>query len=410
MDLKNYEIQDNYVTLNSVIDIVFKKHLFEFKSNAFLNYLKELPYHYLNNFIKKFIYKTPAEQSLVRIDRLFTILSILNFSPPKPSQKKELIDNVTNKLKFHCFLSKEDFMNTILWYEKDENKTDNKNSINSSRNNNNIYNLNNPKTNAFDYKISQPNVIVEVNNEDNLYQNIDLGNKDDINDNDLILTKDKNNDDAIINSETRQQMNILFKNLAFKSPNKKGRRASRKISHKSSIPIKIISDETKLKEFLFNINKNYDNQINFIEFMNVVSLLFIKPKKQKKAINKYLDKNTILNMAKNGKLPKPIKEDKKKMNFNRKTTKFYQTKGGKYEDVYHRASSQNLNKFNIRDIKTPDKQNKNKQIIIGGDSEFNIIKEGEFIIINGKKYSIDSFSENIYTEITYLDELIEDSS
>ena len=410
LDLKNYEIQDNYVTLNSVIDIVFKKHLFEFKSNAFLNYLKELPYHYLNNFIKKFIYKTPAEQSLVRIDRLFTILSILNFSPPKPSQKKDMIDNVTNKLKFHCFLSKEEFMNTILWYEKDENKKDNKNTINGSRNiNNNMYNLNNPKAKAIDYKLNQPNVIVEEKNEDKLYKDIDLTNKDDIIDNDLILTKGKNNDDVNINSETRQQMNILFKNLAIKSPNKRGRRPSRKISHKSSMPVKVISEETKLKEFLFNINKNYDNQINFIEFMNVVSLLFIKPKKQKKAINKYLDKNTILNMAKNGALPKPIKEDKKKMTFSRKTTQFYQTKGGKYEDIYHRASSKNINKFNIHDIKTPDKQNKNKQIVIGGDSEFNIIKEGEFIIINGKKYSIDSFNENIYTEMTYLDELIEDS-
>ena len=410
LDLKNYEIQDNYVTLNSVIDIVFKKHLFEFKSNAFLNYLKELPYHYLNNFIKKFIYKTPAEQSLVRIDRLFTILSILNFSPPKPSQKKDMIDNVTNKLKFHCFLSKEEFMNTILWYEKDENKKDNKNTINGSRNiNNNMYNLNNPKAKAIDYKLNQPNVIVEEKNEDKLYKDIDLTNKDDIIDNDLILTKGKNNDDVNINSETRQQMNILFKNLAIKSPSKRGRRPSRKISHKSSMPVKVISEETKLKEFLFNINKNYDNQINFIEFMNVVSLLFIKPKKQKKAINKYLDKNTILNMAKNGTLPKPIKEDKKKMTFSRKTTQFYQTKGGKYEDIYHRASSKNINKFNIHDIKTPDKQNKNKQIVIGGDSEFNIIKEGEFIIINGKKYSIDSFNENIYTEMTYLDELIEDS-
>ena len=114
-------------------------------------------------------------------------------------------------------------------------------------------------------------------------------------------------------------------------------------------------------------------------------------------------------MAKNGTLPKPIKEDKKKMTFSRKTTQFYQTKGGKYEDIYHRASSKNVNKFNIHDIKNPDKQNKNKQIVIGGDSEFNIIKEGEFIIINGKKYSIDSFNENIYTEMTYLDELIEDS-
>ena len=142
LDLKNYEIQDNYVTVNSVIDIVFKKHLFEFQSSAFVKYLKELPYHYLNNFIKKFIYRTSAGQNLVRIDRLFTILAIINFSPPKSSEKKEILESVSNKLKFHCFLSKEDFSNTNLWFETEEN-----NIFSNVGSNSNIYNLNTYKSN-----------------------------------------------------------------------------------------------------------------------------------------------------------------------------------------------------------------------------------------------------------------------
>ena len=417
LDLKNYEIQDNYVTFNSVIDIVFKKHLFEFKSNAFIDYLKLLPYHYLNNLIKKFIYKSPAGQNLVRIDRLFTILSIIYLFPPKSTEKKEILEEVSNKLKFHCFLSKEDFMNTNLWFEKDENN--NSNNFNkmdtiSSINNPTYFKsnkINSQKLNLFDFNSNKNNIITEekyekiennndYNNENNI-TNLDIINND--NDNDIIIDKKKDSD---INSEALQQMNNLIKNLTTKSPTRmKSRKTSKKISKISSnspTPIKVVSEEYKLKEFIFNINKNYDNQINFIEFLNVVSLQFIKNKNQKKKINKHINVNTILDLAKKGELPQQLNIEKK-TNFSRRTISVPKKES---QDIYYRSPSQMLN-FQLID-KQFDIENQNK-IYIGGDQEFNIFKDGEFLIINDNKYSINSFKEIIFVETTYLDELIEES-
>ena len=84
------------------------------------------------------------------------------------------------------------------------------------------------------------------------------------------------------------------------------------------------------------------------------------------------------------------------------------TKGGKYEDIYHRTSFKNLNKYLIKD-KANEIENKVRQTYIGGDSDFKIMKEGENILINEKKYSIESFKQNIYVDFTYFDELIEDN-
>ena len=418
LDLKNYEIQDNYVTVNSVIDIVFKKHLFEFQSNAFIKYLKELPYHYLNNFIKKFIYKTSAGQSLVRIDRLFTILAIINISPPKASQKKEILENVSDKLKFHCFLSKEDFMNTNLWFENEE-KNENTNilvlnNIGSSSTVNNLIHYKSNKIvtpqrlNLLEVSPNRNEVIAEEkydNNNNDIDNNININNNFDEINNDIILDK---NDDMNINSETRQQMNALFKNLTTKTPYRiKSRKTSKKITKLSSSPIKAISDEIKLKEFLFDINKNYDNQINFIEFMNVVSLFFVKNKNKKIKVNKNINVNLVLKMAKNGELPPTFKfNNRKSTNIVRKNNEFVPIKKGTIQDIYHRSPSIQVmdNEFGNEN------QTKHERIYLGGDSDFCIMKEGEFLIINNRLYKIDSFKVNIFVESTYLDELIEDIS
>jgi hypothetical protein len=406
LDLKNYEIQDNYVTINSVIDIVFKKHLFEFQSNAFIKYLKELPYHYLNNLIKKFIYKTSGGQSLVRIDRLFTILAIINFSPPKASQKKEILESVSDKLKFHCFLSKEDFSNTVLWFEAEEKNDNVILNFNSSPNVNNNFismksNKTNQKLNLVDISSNKNEIIAEEYTERN--NEIDDINND-IN-NDIIIPE---NDDININSETRQQMNTLFKNLTTKTPYRmKSRRTSKKITKISSSPVKLVSDEIKLKDFLFKINRNIDNQINFIDFMNVTSLHFIKNKSKKSKANKNINVNLLLKWAKSGELPKPSKN-----NYYRKSTNLagneivsLPKKKDPHQDNYHRSTSIHItDKNGIYPNKV-----KSEKTYLGGDSEYSISKEDDFIYINNKKFSQDSFKENIYIETTYLDELIEDN-
>ena len=143
--------------------------------------------------------------------------------------------------------------------------------------------------------------------------------------------------------------------------------------------------------------------------MNIITLQFIKKKKKKKKPN-YINKNLILKLAKNKELPEPIPNVEKKKNttINRRTIEF-QLNEGKTKDIYQRSPSQVINNFQLFDKKMgKDNQIKNQKIY--EDEEFNIIKEGDFIIINDIKYDINSFKENIYIESTYLDELIEDTS
>ena len=130
LDVKIYEIHKNYVTVNSIIDILFKKHLFDYKSKGLMNCFKELSYSYLNKFIKNFIIKTPKGQNLIRIDRLFTILLLINYTLPNKDNIISLIKETRNKLKFNCFLSKNDFINCNFWFDINGNENHNNLSIN----------------------------------------------------------------------------------------------------------------------------------------------------------------------------------------------------------------------------------------------------------------------------------------
>ena len=96
----------------------------------------------------------------------------------------------------------------------------------------------------------------------------------------------------------------------------------------------------------------------------------------------------------------------KSQNFSRKsTTEFVAKKDSKI--IYQRSPSQIINNFKFID-KNMEKENQNKRVYIGGDEDINIFKEGDFLIINDKKYNINSFSNDFYVEATYLDELIEE--
>ena len=171
LDLKSYEIQNNFVTKEDFLNIVIKKHLFEYKSNGFMNYFKNLPYEFINNFINKIIIKTENNLEIIKIENLFIFLSLMNISLLNENIEKNILLNNEDKLIFHCFLNKNDFLNYEFWFEEE-------------------------------------------------------------------------ND------------NNLFNKKYFKD----------------------------LKEFLFEINKNYDNQINLIEFLNVLMFRNInfKPKKESK--------------------------------------------------------------------------------------------------------------------------------
>ena len=56
-DLKSYEIQNNFITETSLIDILLRKNLIDKKSKGFSNTFRALPFYNLNLFIQKLIMK-----------------------------------------------------------------------------------------------------------------------------------------------------------------------------------------------------------------------------------------------------------------------------------------------------------------------------------------------------------------
>ena len=223
LDIKAFEIQKNYVTMNTVIDILFKKHLFEYKSPGFMKYMHKIPFYYLNNYINKFIIKKDKGYSLIKINELFTSLALLNISPPKNEQQTNMMKSINDKLKYKIYLSKDDFMNSKMWFENYEEiiKTDN---------------------------------------------NINTNNKDE--------NKIINN---FINDINKSEIDL----------NKNNKRKSKHFIQSNNIINlnKAISDDKKLKEFLFNVNKNEEQLIDFIDFMKRI---FIKKNYKKKKSTHFL--------------------------------------------------------------------------------------------------------------------------
>ena len=213
LDSKNFEIQKNYASVNTIVDIVFKKHLFEYKSQGFMKYMRKIPYSHIHNFINKYIIKKDKGYSVIKLNELFTSLALLNIVPPRNEQQSSMMKSINDKLKYKKYLTKNDFMNCKMWFEKEDNL----------ENNNNI------------------NV-----EEFHLLQNF------------------------------RSSAISLIKNTVISefSPNKRNKRGSGLFqpSNKNQSLIKEIPEERKLKEFLFNVNKNDDELIDFMDLMKRINI------------------------------------------------------------------------------------------------------------------------------------------
>ena len=230
LDLKNFEIQNNYATVNSVIDIVFKKHLFEYKSKGFMSYMTKIPFCHLYNFLNKYTIKRDKGYSIIKINELFTSLALLNFGPPRKEQQLFMMKCINDKLKNRMYLSKNDFMNCKMWFEKNENNNDN-----------------NPDEN---------------NKENYLFHNL--------------------RSSVIGLSNNRNSFNNYLNEISIKD--QKLKRSSRIFPHTNNFNIflnKEISEEKKLKELLFNVNKNEEELIDFIDFMKRINIK--KATKRKKS-------------------------------------------------------------------------------------------------------------------------------
>ena len=208
LDIKNFEIQKNYSSVNSVIDIVFKKHLFEYKSPGFMKYMHKIPFFHINHFLSKYIIKKEKGYSVIKLNELFTSLALLNIVPPKNEQQMEIMRSINDKLKYKKYLTKNDFMNCKFWFEKNE---DNPEKNNEKKN----YTLKNIRSSA-----------ISLNKNTHLKE--------------ISLNEKKNIRGSRIFPLGNESHNII---------------------------IQEIPEEIKLKELLFNINKNDDELIDFIDFM-----------------------------------------------------------------------------------------------------------------------------------------------
>ena len=210
LDIKNFEIQNNYVNVNTVIDIVFKKYLFESKSKGFMNYMHKIPFCHLYTFLSKYIIKKDKGYSIIKLNELFTSLALLNRVPPKKEQQLSMMKSVNDKLKYKMYLSKNEFMNCKMWFEKYEHNIENNNIEGNDRVQSIYYNLRSSG---------------------------------------IISNKNNYLEEAPLKDKKLKRSSIPNVNYINNSINKE------------------ISEENKLKELLFNINKNEDELIDFMDFM-----------------------------------------------------------------------------------------------------------------------------------------------
>ena len=249
LELKTYEIQDNYVSFNSFNDIVFKKYLFQIKSSAFMKYLHKIPFIYIYSFINKYIIKKNKRNSIIKLNEIFTILGLLNKIIIKKEQINDMMKNINDKLKYKNFIVKKDFMENKLWFEKEEKKS-NKTGIKKVAK-----------------SIRSPSIVEGIFLENKLKEN---------------SSKEK---------KIKFRGSRIFPKLKFNMLNS------------SKENVKEISEEDKLKEYLFNINKNEEELIDIINFINIISIRKNYPKKKAKLhisniseIKSNLDKDEILSV------------------------------------------------------------------------------------------------------------------
>ena len=243
LELKKYEIQDNYVYLNHFFDITFRKYLFNQKSSAFMKYMFKISFYYIYNLINKFAIKKTKRLSLIKLNEIFTIFGLLNKIPPKKDQLNNMIMKIGDKLKYKIFLTKKDYFEIKLWFEKEDKKIENKKGNKSLR---------------------SPSI-----------SEINLNNK--LKD---ISSKEKKN---------KIRGSRVYPKLKFNM-----------LNNSKENNMKEISEEEQLKEYLFNINKNKEELIDFINFIKIISIKKNSEKKKKKInlsdIKSNLDKDEILSM------------------------------------------------------------------------------------------------------------------
>ena len=125
-EMKLYEIQKDYIIEDKAIDILLRKSIINQKSSSFSTAIKELPYGNLIKFIEKFVTVTEKGRKILKNTRIFSLLSIIHCEIMTEQEENDVLTQVEPKLKYHCYLSQEDFNEVKLWFEKENDEGTNK--------------------------------------------------------------------------------------------------------------------------------------------------------------------------------------------------------------------------------------------------------------------------------------------
>ena len=279
LDLKLHQIQENYVTFDSLIDIFFKKHIFDYNSKGIMKCFKELPYRYFYRFILKFKIKTNKEQILVRLDKLFTVLSLMNEIIPSKEELEKMRNQAKKSVKYTSYLSKDDFLKFRFWFDNID---------------------------IIEKKVERKGIADLYKKPDNWKRrksHFNTTNKISLN-----LIKERLDNIKQRNTPKGRSVDkkLTKKNTSFKKDN-----SNSEVNINES---NINKDNKKdLKEILFSINKNYIGDINIFEFFNTISLEYATKIKRKYTLLKIKNKESNVSIENH--------DEKNKININENESK-----------------------------------------------------------------------------------------
>ena len=119
-DIQLYTIENEFISEGRFIDIFFKKHICINLSNLEETPLNKISYHQFYNFISQMTFSIEPEKGrddLININHIFAIMSLFPLNVLDDYEYRDLYSKIQDKLKYHCFLTKEDYFNTKLWFE-----------------------------------------------------------------------------------------------------------------------------------------------------------------------------------------------------------------------------------------------------------------------------------------------------
>jgi hypothetical protein len=315
----------------------------------------------LIKFIKKFVIKTPKGQNLIRTDRLFSILLLMNIPFPNKEQIGSLNREVRNKLKFNTFLAKNDFLKCNFWFDKgDEN---------------------------------QINKLIKLS-ANNLMQFRRTS-----------YLKSKRNSNA---SSLEDQLNEFNKDPFEKFTKqvfKKNPILRKTTVNNGEFAQNLIDNDKKtLKDILFEINKNYNNEINFPEFIDIITLKFTRTLKKKLSLRiKKESRKSVLDMAKS----QVLSDTKKETN-----TEENNTESGK---LHNNITEQRYNNESKDKKEGEETKNKIMQNINSVEINKNIKEQNADSTSNRENQINEELYEktvhsinNAFTKSTYFEKLIQD--